>query len=105
MWTLEEAITLIRLWKIDISAKTDWHLGITGSVLYKGQSTKDLDLICYPNNTERSKSTEDLLNTLKTLSLVFHEDRTAEHQHQYNDCKIVYKCSYGFKRIDLFLLA
>ena len=52
MWTLDEALTLIRELN-PLLVKAGWYLGLTGSVLIKGHSEKDLDLIAYPLNTAK----------------------------------------------------
>lgn len=50
MWTLEEALTLIRELN-PLLVEAGWYFGLTGSVLIKGESVKDLDLIVFPLNT------------------------------------------------------
>lgn len=53
-WTLSDALALAReLWSPLMDR--GWHVGITGSVMYRGSSSKDLDLIAYPRCTTTSK--------------------------------------------------
>lgn len=47
MWTLIDAIELIRQLNDGVQ-KCGYVFGLTGSVLFKGESQKDLDLILYP---------------------------------------------------------
>ncbi len=49
MWKLDEAIQLINKISYPVNIY-DYYIGLTGSVLYKGESTNDLDLIFYPKN-------------------------------------------------------
>lgn len=62
-WTFQEGVDFVR----DINShlqKANCHAGITGSVLYKGYSAKDLDLIIYPRDatkTSRSMAHENLI--------------------------------------------
>lgn len=68
IWNTESAIELIR----DIQAKfadAGLHLAFTGSVLYRGESTKDLDFIVYPHKCpmsyeDMSQRTHELLTHL-----------------------------------------
>ena len=49
MWTIDSALTFIR--EIEpLLIKNGWYVGLTGSVLIKGESKHDLDLIFYPMN-------------------------------------------------------
>lgn len=49
-WTLDEATRLCRfLWPRLMSV--GWHLAVTGSVMTRGQSRKDLDLVAYPRRS------------------------------------------------------
>ena len=51
MWTLDEALTLIR--KLNpLALKNGFSIALGGSVLHEGSSEKDLDLIVIPLNGE-----------------------------------------------------
>ena len=45
-WEMDEAVELIREMEPQASA-LDMHVGMTGSVLFKGKSEKDLDIVVY----------------------------------------------------------
>ena len=65
VWALDDALILARaLWSP--LQERGWHVGITGSVMYRGYSDKDLDIIAYPRNTETSKP-EKLTAYLRSL--------------------------------------
>lgn len=49
-WTLEEACALLR--HIEGNAKRfSCHVGLLGSVLHRGHSEHDLDIVIYPKNS------------------------------------------------------
>lgn len=50
MWTKDQAIELItKVWNgVSIYG---YHIALTGSVLYKGASDNDLDIVLYPSDT------------------------------------------------------
>lgn len=50
-WTLEEGLEVVR-WFAPILADCGFGIGLTGSVLTKGTSNKDLDIIVYPLCTD-----------------------------------------------------
>lgn len=47
MWTLEEAVALVRQIQPTLHASR-WHVALGGGVLNKGTSQKDLDLYFFP---------------------------------------------------------
>lgn len=49
-WTLVEGRKLARMLEREL-APLGWHVGLTGSVLMKGSSCKDIDLLVYPHKT------------------------------------------------------
>jgi hypothetical protein len=48
-WNREQAMDVIEGLE-PVMSELGAHVGLTGSILYKGQSEKDLDLIIYPHN-------------------------------------------------------
>lgn len=99
-WFLDEALTLIRHFQPLFEVK-GWHLGLTGSVLYRFESHKDLDLIVYPHKRTEQTKPDDALEVIKSLGFTLVEHR--DHRH-YNDSKTVYQFTYNNKRIDMFIL-
>lgn len=49
-WTLDEAVRLMRRMWPGLQ-EAGWHIGLTGSVVYRGSSKKDLDLVAYPRDS------------------------------------------------------
>ncbi len=48
-WTSEEGLTFVRALQ-EALAPLGFNVGLTGSVLLKGESTNDIDVIVYPHN-------------------------------------------------------
>ena len=92
-WTLDEAIRLVR----DLEQLTSYHLGITGSVLFNGESEKDLDLIAYP---DKSVDTVDALQIISSLGL----KNPKQLEYEYDDKKVYSTESCDGRRIDIFFL-
>lgn len=103
-WTLKEAIDLAR----DLNScagATGWHFGITGSVLFKGSSEKDLDLIAYPRNS-KDCDRSDLRALLSLCGMRLRMDVKELQSHWKSGDKKhveVWQTGNG-KRIDLFIL-
>lgn len=96
---LEDALVLIR----ELEPKFDsagYHLGLTGSVLYKGESIKDLDLICYPHDERVKRMNRDEMQAfIKDLRFqVLDQEQTSA----YDWNKEVHVCYLGNQRVDFF---
>ena len=75
-WTLELALPVIRRIE-DIASQTGFHTALTGSVLFRGESNEDLDIILYPRKTERRKDVVALVDNLRTQG--FHNWELRDH--------------------------
>lgn len=78
-WTLEQARSLLNYLEPQLAA-VGYHVGLMGSVLLRGESSKDLDIIIYPHNkmvqdiprvhavlvSLELKQQADIVNVLKT---------------------------------------
>lgn len=97
----DEALTLIRELEPKFAA-AGYHLGLTGSVLYKGESEKDLDLIVYAHDVGEKKMTRPELEEF-IRGLGFH---VLPHNHSsfYDFNKEVLVCYKGDTRVDFFHL-
>lgn len=49
MWTLRETILELKALEAELQ-KINFHCWLTGSILYRGESFKDLDVIIYPRH-------------------------------------------------------
>lgn len=102
LWTLVEAITFTNSLNEYISA-LGYGIAITGSVLTKGYSEKDLDLVIFPLKKVSSDYTQ-LIAKLPDFGLKF--VRLPNHNLGYqDDGKNVQVWEYNNKRIDLFFLS
>ena len=52
LWILEELVALARYIEPNARAR-GWHVGVTGGVLYKGQSDHDGDIVAFPHQRGR----------------------------------------------------
>ncbi len=77
-----------------------WHVGITGSCLIEGRSTKDGDLIVYPAKTSRIDFFA-LHALFPTLGFTGPTWRTPDHP---GDDKQIWAYVYNNQRYDIFIL-
>lgn len=100
MWTLEEAIKLLR--ELEPTANAHGlHLGITGSVLYKGESQKDLDIVVYPRKTTQTNIHAQDGMKFRVAVAPKWNFRTPYHPE---DTKEVWSAILSGKKIDFFFL-
>lgn len=79
------------------AAEHGLFIGLTGSVLFKGRSESDLDLVLYPAQTGKGYSFTNFLDAVAP-------DRTlATPYHEYDE-KIVWCCELFMKQVDFFCL-
>ena len=100
MWSLNEAIAWIQQ-NEPLAASVGWHLGLTGGVLFRNGSDKDLDVICYKHNEEINHVTPERL--IEKLRLT-----TSMHINQHKDyptSKNLYICWANSKRFDIFIMS
>ena len=106
LWSLAEGESFCReLYKF--LAPIGYSVAITGSVLFKGKSFKDLDLIIYPLSTARV-DVQQLRNALKEAGLRIWMEVDEVHEAWLkkgsNDTKHVEVWRFGVRRVDLFFL-
>lgn len=80
-WTLEEAVTFIRALEEPLRL-AGWGIGLTGSVLFRGSSSKDLDIIVYPLTSNANREPEDVYEVLKAYPRRMTRLRTKEQLHE-----------------------
>jgi hypothetical protein len=102
---LQEGIEICR--EIEpLLVNIDYHCALGGSLLYRGTSTKDIDIFIYPHQIKRQmnalKITKHLVNNLKDS--VITEDRVGYgDKENYRDKRVI-KILYKNRRIDLFFI-
>lgn len=112
-WSLNDARRLIK--KLEKScAEIGWHVGLHGSVLMRGRSSKDLDLIFYPHTMIRRRQIRYPLEMLhevleeQGLELIFTHQELLEY-HKNNgenrtDEKWIEVWKLGERRVDVFVM-
>src|SRR6266404_1591629 len=79
VWTLESAVEFARHVGQHATA-AGWHVGIAGSVLHRGSSAKDLDLLVCPLRVPRDEPEatrdEELRAALRNAGMTMRFDRT-----------------------------
>lgn len=105
MWKLNDAIEEIKQLEPKLAA-VGFHCALTGSVLYKGESIKDLDLVIYPHNkngafdTDWQPARDCVKNHFKSA---FIKDCGGTSQIR-DDKKVSWISDELQRRIDLFFL-
>lgn len=107
MWTQIEAIELLKELEPNLAA-VGFHCALAGSVLYRGTSEKDLDVIIYPH-TYKKQSPPDNSIAETILKLFFQSHKISacgsESSAQERDDKTVkWLVSKGNKKVDFFFL-
>lgn len=112
VWTLQQAQELCAQLEPELR-QAGFGIALGGSVLHKGQSFHDLDLILFPMQkltlelfpNEKAKARDVLLRLGAMLQV--HTDTVHEHWRKKgsNDIKQVEIWRYQNKRIDIFFLS
>jgi hypothetical protein len=96
--TIKDGVEICRQIE-DIIAPIGMHCGLTGSLLYRGKSTKDCDVIIYPHKKGDRRTPNKVMDALEAQGLVREYNRPAP----YND-KLVWVVKHPKGRVDLFFL-
>lgn len=103
--TLEKAVEVCR--EIEDKLKPiGYHCGLTGSILYKGESEKDIDIIVYPHQIKETVSLNKILDTLGVYTEMYGTQgcqKPLTIAPSTTD-KLVVVCEYKGIRVDLFVL-
>ena len=104
MWLAGEALVLVQ--NLGITLAPEWGVGLAGSILHRGFSEKDVDIIIFP--ARPSSNIQELYPRLENFGLLRIKNRQ-EVQEGWclkgsEDAKHVERWSYMGKRVDLFFL-
>ncbi len=107
MWRLDEAVALVRRLAGKLP-EVGYYPGLTGSVLFEGQSNNDLDVILYP--TTKGEQPADLLKiTLTGMGFNFRHGVEVVHakwrKKRSKDTKHVEVWEFNGKKVDFFFLS
>lgn len=106
-WTLEDALTFFRALWVALEP-VGYHVGLTGGVLLRGESKKDLDVLIYPRCTHDSPDIEAVKRTFTNFGMEPYFDRAfiTERWRAAGslDEKHVEGWTYAGKRVDIFFV-
>lgn len=108
VWRMESALVFCRQLSESLQP-IGICVGLTGSILLKGESTKDLDVLLFPASSYPSfpfhDSLDDVLWTLGMKRVRSREEVTAKWRKKGSvDTKWVEEWVYAEKRVDLFFV-
>jgi hypothetical protein len=101
MWTYGDAPALVRELE-PIARRNNYATALGGSVLHKGLSHNDIDIIFLPlENQDIAPSSMTMIEDLKKH---FSEIKKADDKNRYaSDRRAIYKAVRSGRRIDLFI--
>lgn len=107
VWELADALPLLGTMN-KARTKIGWFFALGGSVLYKGFSHKDLDVVCIPMNGGNYSPAKlfDFLEDDMGFDLILDAEMQRQNWDRYNgnvDTKNVLVYSLGGKRIDIII--
>ena len=101
MITLLDAISWVQS-KEHIAASLGAHLGLTGSCLFKGESQKDADIICYPHKPDNPFDKAALVAALG-LTITNRETFEKYADKDYGRCVTICNNDTG-QRLDILFM-
>lgn len=105
-WTLDEALPFVR--SLGEELYPDWYVALAGSVLMRGNSEKDLDVLVFPRSTAENKLSEcKAVLTMFGLKLLYSREVVTMKwiREGSNDTKHVEVWEWQNKRVDLFFVS
>jgi len=101
MWTLELGIAAARIIQA-VVVEHGAHVALSGSVLIRGESKKDLDIVIYPHDADKGYNVYAIQHALRTeFCNWFKCGSTADY---VRDSKEVWTTYYYGARVDFFFL-
>lgn len=94
----KNAVALIRLME-PILAAAGYHAALAGSVLIKGGSEKDTDIIIYPHNPKKQIANSELCQLLTPLGFTYWTNNYIDYPGRQ-----IQRSHYAGRRVDLFFL-
>lgn len=95
--TLEAAVRVCQLVE-SVVAPLGAHCALTGGCLYRGGSSKDIDIIIYPHNPREKPDFDLIADALEKAGFA---DRFVTDENYVN--RIVWICGHNNIRIDFFM--
>jgi hypothetical protein len=94
--TLEDGIRICREIE-DVLSPLGYHTALTGSLLYKGRSTKDVDIVVYPHQVSEQLAPVIILDKLGVFVTSLQNEASCTD-------KLVAVTEYKGVRVDFFFL-
>ena len=94
--TLDDGIQIAREME-QILIPLGYHCGLIGSLLHKGTSTKDADIVIYPHQVSEQLSVAVLMDALGVFTASVTNEASCKD-------KMIAVCDYKGQRVDLFFL-
>ena len=91
------------MWYIVSGLKPEYYCGLTGSCIYKGYSSHDIDLVLYPRDPEKVLKTQEILTALEKQGKFFGFKRAGDPS-KYNLNREIWIGYKDNKRVDFFIL-
>ncbi len=93
MWTIANCFGVLQ--KVEQVAKQHgYHVALGGSVMYRGESSKDLDIIVYPHNSNRVTELNLRGFQLSIISIGFSNIYKMDKYDDNGDTKLVWIADY-----------
>ena len=102
VWTIHEVVDIIK--KLQPTLLPHYHTGLWGSVLTKGQSYKDFDLIIISHDSDVRNDYDEIADKLTAFGFTDRE-RFDNLKPFYNECRHIEKWKYDGRRVDVFNLS
>ncbi len=101
VWTLPEALVAFRMFQTIAHAHKS-ALAMGGSVINKGQSCKDLDIVVHPMNGKEIVDPAEMVKALRAIGVTDWEDCSKYGAKNTDSDRMVCKSLFQGKRIDWF---
>lgn len=110
-WSFQDGVALVRTLEKKLACR-GWHVALAGSVLHKGTSSKDLDVVAFPHDVSNHslRALEEGLVEVGARRVRSAEQlRAYWRSHGSSDTKHVETwaigdCASGVRRIDVLVL-
>lgn len=102
VWERDEVLGIIE--KLQPTLLPHYHAGLWGSVLTKGSSTKDFDLIIISHDSDVRNNYDEIAEKLTAFGFTDRE-RFDRKNPFYNECRHIEKWKYDGRRVDVFNLS
>ena len=102
MWTLDEALVLVRELQPQLT-QFEYHVALGGGVLNKGKSDNDLDLYFISFDFQLPENYERLIDFLKNKFGDLQSLVDKKYDNSFFKAKLSNKNYHSMKRIDFFI--